>query len=51
MSDRQGGEAGHRGWCSSFCQAVPVADPDQSLKAPKTTNPETRVFPSVCVRF
>ena len=44
-SDRQGGAVGHRGWCSRFCQAVPVADPDQFLKAPKATNPETRIFP------
>ena len=40
-----GRAAVHRGWCSRFCQSVPVADPDQSLKAPKATNPETRVFP------
>ena len=44
-SDRQGGAAGHRGWFRGFSQAVPVADPDQSLKAPKATNPQTRIFP------
>ena len=38
-----GRAAVHRGRCSRFCQSVPVADPDQSLKAPKATNPETRV--------
>jgi len=45
QSDHHGRAAGHRGWCSRFCQAVPVADLDQSLKAPKATNPETRIFP------
>src|SRR6516164_2106801 len=41
MAGRPGAEL----WYSAFCQAVLVADPDQSLKAPKATNPETRIFP------